>query len=53
MMENATGLVLLMEECPKNLPCTSMHMLFAGLKPLMFIQLFKFCYPPVTQNLLL
>lgn len=49
MMENATGLVLLMEECPKNVPCTSMHMLFAGLKPLMFIQLLKFCYP-VTCN---
>lgn len=48
MMENATVLVLLMEECPKNILCTSIHMLFAGLKPLTFLQLLKFCYPPVT-----
>lgn len=46
MTENSTGLVLLLEDCPKNLLCISMHMLLAGLKPL--IQLLKFCYPPVT-----
>lgn len=48
MMENATGLVLLLEDCPKNLLCTSIHMLLAGLKLLMYIQLLKFCYPSGT-----
>lgn len=47
MMENSTGLMLLLEDSPKNLLCISMHMLLAGLKPLMFIQLLKFCYPAV------
>lgn len=48
MMENAIGLVLLQEDCPKNLFCPSMHMLLARLKPLLFIQLLKFCYPSGT-----
>lgn len=48
MMKYATRLVLLLEDCPKNLLCTAMRMLLAGLKPLMIIQLLKFCYPPVT-----
>lgn len=42
-MGNATGLVLLLEDCPKNLLCTSTHILLTGFKPLL-----KFCYPPVT-----
>lgn len=50
MMENATGLVLLLEDCPKNLLCISMHMLLAGLKTLLFTQLLKFCYPSVIHS---
>lgn len=51
MMENATGLVLHLEDCLENLLCTSIYMLFGGpngINHLCKHELLKFCYPHVT-----
>lgn len=51
MMENATGLVLYLEDCPENVLCTSMYMLFGGLNGINHPcahKLLKFCSPAVT-----